>query len=68
MAKPAVKVLLSGEGADELMGGYTRYKALQHPSLLHVITLLGNFDLFSKPLHNKLLRGSIQKKIRSRFI
>jgi asparagine synthase (glutamine-hydrolysing) len=34
MAKPAVKVLLSGEGADELMGGYTRYKALQHPSLL----------------------------------
>lgn len=64
MAKPAVKVLLSGEGADELMGGYTRYKALQHPSLLHVITLLGNFDLFSKkPLHNKLLRfAQIQKK------
>ncbi|MFV8353533.1 asparagine synthase (glutamine-hydrolyzing) [Flavobacterium sp. XS2P14] len=64
MAKPAVKVLLSGEGADELMGGYTRYKALQHPSLLHVITLLGNFDLFSKkPRHNKLLRfAQIQKK------
>ncbi|MFV8355400.1 asparagine synthase (glutamine-hydrolyzing), partial [Flavobacterium sp. XS1P32] len=64
MAKPAVKVLLSGEGADELMGGYTRYKALQHPSLLHVITLLCNFDLFvKKPLHNKLLRfAQIQKK------
>ncbi len=64
MAKPSVKVLLSGEGADELMGGYTRYKALQHPSLLNVFTQIGNLDLFSKkPLYDKLLRyAQIQEK------
>ncbi|MFV8270904.1 asparagine synthase (glutamine-hydrolyzing) [Flavobacterium sp. GT2N3] len=57
IAKPAVKVLLSGEGADELMGGYVRYKALQYPSLLNSIATIGNLDVFTKqPRYEKLTR------------
>jgi len=59
MAKPLVKVLLSGEGADELMGGYVRYKALQYPSLLSSIAKIGDFDFFkNKPRYEKLVRYS----------
>jgi asparagine synthase (glutamine-hydrolysing) len=57
MAKPKVKVLLSGEGADELMGGYMRYKALQHPNLLQTLARINDFGLFSKkPRFEKLMR------------
>lgn len=33
-AKPRVTVLLSGEGSDETLGGYFRYRPLRHPAAL----------------------------------
>ncbi len=57
LAQPNVKVLLSGEGGDELMGGYVRYKPLQFPSLLQAAAVLNKLDVFSKKMrYDKLAR------------
>ncbi len=41
-AKSKVKVLISGEGADETLAGYIRYSALRFPSLLRFLLPLTN--------------------------
>ncbi len=57
LAQTNVKVLLSGEGGDELMGGYVRYKPLQFPTLLQAAAVINKLDVFSKKMrYDKLAR------------
>ena len=50
LAKPRVKVLLSGEGADEIHGGYPR------------LTRLNFFNILNKMLQKKIIPSSIVSK------
>jgi asparagine synthase (glutamine-hydrolysing) len=55
VSKQFVKVLLSGEGADETMGGYVRYKSLQFLPAKNIVTSLLSL------LPQKLKNSRIQK-------
>jgi asparagine synthase (glutamine-hydrolysing) len=70
-AKKHVKVLLSGEGADEFLGGYVRYKVfryLKHPNVLNTLLSITP-DRFKntriKKLERYIANGTINELIKS---
>lgn len=67
-SKKYVKVLLSGEGSDELMGGYVRYKVIKYFKELNFLSSLLRFSLFNnvdriKKLNRYLKNLSIDEAI-----
>lgn len=68
-AKNYVKVLLSGEGSDEVLGGYFRYNTLKHLKFLKKISpLLNIFANKSKNIRIKKLTEYLKLKNNFDFI